>query len=111
MQELIDQLVQQAGLSNEQAGKSVQVMLTFVKSKLPAPVAANLEAFLSGTKPETKEDQFKEKAEEFAEAAREKFEDLAGQAREKLGEAAEKAEEMAKETLEKLKGMWGNKKE
>ena len=52
MKELINTIVQKTGISEENAQKAVQVMLGFLKTKLPAPVAAQLDSFLSpGTSP------------------------------------------------------------
>jgi nucleoid DNA-binding protein len=48
MKELINAIVQKTGISDENAQKAVQVMLGFLKTKLPAPVAAQLDSFLSG---------------------------------------------------------------
>ena len=47
MKELINMIVQKTGISEENAQKAVQVMLGFLKTKLPAPVAAQLDSFLS----------------------------------------------------------------
>jgi nucleoid DNA-binding protein len=47
MKELINVIVQKTGISEENAQKAVQVMLGFLKTKLPAPVAAQLDSFLS----------------------------------------------------------------
>ncbi len=47
MKELINIIVQKTGISEENAQKAVQVMLGFLKTKLPAPVAAQLDSFLS----------------------------------------------------------------
>jgi nucleoid DNA-binding protein len=47
MKELINTIVQQTGISQENAQKAVQVMLGFLKTKLPTPVAAQLDSFLS----------------------------------------------------------------
>jgi nucleoid DNA-binding protein len=51
MKELINVIVQKTGISEENAQKTVQVTLGFLKSKLPAPVAAQLESFLSARTP------------------------------------------------------------
>lgn len=111
MQELINKLMSEAGLNAEQASKAVSSMLEFVKSKLPPAMAGNVEAMFSGIQAQVKEESFKEKAEDFAEAAKDKLEDLAEQAKDKLSDAADKAEEMAKDALGKLKNMLGNNKE
>ena len=47
MKELINVIVQKTGISEENAQKAVQVTLGFLKAKLPAPVAAQLESFFS----------------------------------------------------------------
>jgi len=47
MKELLNVIVQKTGISEENAQKAVQVMLGFLKTKLPAPVAAQLDSFLS----------------------------------------------------------------
>ena len=46
MKELINTIVQKTGISEENAQKSVQVMFGFLKTKLPAPLAAQLDSFL-----------------------------------------------------------------
>ena len=47
MKELINVIVQKTGISEENAQEAVQVTLGFLKTKLPAPVAAQLDSFLS----------------------------------------------------------------
>ena len=46
MKELINIIVQKTGISQENAQKSVQVTLGFLKTKLPTPLAAQLDSFL-----------------------------------------------------------------
>ena len=46
MKELINVIVQKTGISEKNAQKSVQVMLGFLKAKLPAPLALQLDSFL-----------------------------------------------------------------
>ena len=48
MQELIDLVAQKTGLSKEQSKLAVEVVLEFIKKKLPAPVAAQVDAVLEG---------------------------------------------------------------
>ena len=48
MNELINIIVQKTGISQENAQKTVQVTVDFLKSKLPAPIAGQLDSFLSG---------------------------------------------------------------
>jgi hypothetical protein len=47
MNELTNIIVQKTGISQENAQKSVQVTLGFLKTKLPAPIAGQLDSFLS----------------------------------------------------------------
>ena len=47
MKELINIIVQKTGISQENAQKSVQVMFGFLKTKFPAPLAAQLDSFLT----------------------------------------------------------------
>jgi hypothetical protein len=49
MKELINVIVQKTGISEENAQKSVQMTLGFLKAKLPTPVAAQLDSFLSAS--------------------------------------------------------------
>ena len=46
MKELINSIVQKTGISQENAQQAVQVMLGFLKTKLPAPLAGQLDSFL-----------------------------------------------------------------
>lgn len=48
MQELIDLVAKKTGLSKEQSKLAVDVVVDFIKKKLPAPVAAQVDAVLGG---------------------------------------------------------------
>jgi len=48
MDELVKLVSQQTGISEEMARKVVETVLGFVKQRLPAPVAAQVESVLSG---------------------------------------------------------------
>jgi len=48
MQELINQVAQRTGLSPDKAKIAVETVLNFAKTKLPAPIAAQLESALTG---------------------------------------------------------------
>ena len=122
MQELINKLTTEVGLTAEQAAKTVATMVDHIKSKLPPALAGNIDALISGGKMEQKEESLKEKAEDLAEATKEKLEDLteatkdkledfAEQAKDKISDAADKAEEIAKDAFGKLKGMFGGDKD
>ena len=47
MKELINIIVQKTGISEENARQAVQVTLGFLKTKMPTPIAAQLDSFLS----------------------------------------------------------------
>jgi hypothetical protein len=48
MQELIDQVAQRTGLAPDKAKTAVETVLNFAKTKLPAPIATQLESALAG---------------------------------------------------------------
>ena len=48
MDELVKQVVEKTGISEEQAQQAVQVVLGFVKDKLPGPLAAHVDQLVSG---------------------------------------------------------------
>lgn len=49
MEELINQVAQRTGLAPDKARTAVQTVLDFAKSRLPGPVATQLESALSGS--------------------------------------------------------------
>jgi hypothetical protein len=48
MNELINLIVQKTGISQENAQKAAQTAIDFLKTKLPAPIAGQLDAVLAG---------------------------------------------------------------
>jgi hypothetical protein len=48
MQELINELVQKAGLSEETAQKAIETTMNFIKAKLPPMFGEKLEDLISG---------------------------------------------------------------
>lgn len=52
MDELIKQVAQRAGISDDQARAAVTTVIGFLKDKLPAPVAAQVDGVLSGNAPD-----------------------------------------------------------
>ena len=48
MDELVNLVVQKTGMSQDDARKAVEVVVSAPKSKLPAPIAGHLDSFLSG---------------------------------------------------------------
>lgn len=110
MQELLNKLMSEVGLSPDQAQKTLHTVMEFVKTKLPPQLAGNVDALFSGAAGEMQQQTYREKAEDFAEATKEKLEELAEDAKEKLTEAAEKAEDIARDALGQIKGMFGGDK-
>ena len=49
MDELIKQVTQKAGISESQAKKAVETVMGFLKDKLPAPIASQVEGLLGGS--------------------------------------------------------------
>lgn len=48
MEELIKLVVEKAGISSEQAQSSIETVMSFLKERLPEPMAAQLDGLLSG---------------------------------------------------------------
>lgn len=48
MNELVNAIAQKTGISQENAQKAAQAAIDFLKSKLPAPIAGQLDAILAG---------------------------------------------------------------
>jgi len=48
MDELVNLVVKKTGLSQEDARKAVEVIVTELKGKLPGPIASHLDSFISG---------------------------------------------------------------
>lgn len=48
MNELINLIVQKTGISQENAQKAAQTAIDFLKTKLPAPIASQVDAVLAG---------------------------------------------------------------
>jgi len=48
MEELINLVVQKTGISQDDARKAVDVIVSELKSRLPGPVASDLDSFISG---------------------------------------------------------------
>ncbi|MGG9961728.1 hypothetical protein [Ferruginibacter sp. SUN106] len=114
MQELINRLTEKAGISAEQATKSLETIKDFVKEKFPMlggavdnMFAATPETVAAAATPKTEEKP--------AESVMDKISDvIPGQAGEKVEEfaknAAHKAEEVFDSVKDKLSGMFGGDK-
>ena len=48
MDDQINLVVQKTGISQEDARKAVEVIVSALKSKLPGPIASHLDSFISG---------------------------------------------------------------
>lgn len=48
MEELVKLVAQKTGISHDQAQMAVETVLKFVKERLPAPIAGQIDGFLSG---------------------------------------------------------------
>lgn len=49
MEELVKLVMQKTGISEEQARGAVNTVITFLKSKLPAPLASQVDGALAGS--------------------------------------------------------------
>ena len=124
MQDLIKQLQDKAGLTEEQAHKSLQTIKEYIQSKLPPMMQGMVDNFMGMQSADTDDfmepadkkepavekikvvaEEAKEKIEDFAEDAKEEAEAFAKEASEKIGEWADKAENAAQEAIGKLKDM------
>jgi hypothetical protein len=52
MDELIKLVAKKSGISNEQAKTAVETVIGFLKQKLPAPIAAQIDGVLGGSMPD-----------------------------------------------------------
>ena len=51
MEELINLIVAKTGISHDQAKTAIDVVVNFLKEKLPAPLAGQIDGLLSGSGP------------------------------------------------------------
>lgn len=51
MEELVKLVTQKAGISEDQAKKAIETVVGFLKQKLPAPIAGQIDSLLSGSSP------------------------------------------------------------
>lgn len=122
MQELINKLQAEAGLTAEQASKALNVMVGHVKSILPPAFAGSIDNMLStgkvdptstagqimaGAAAPKSEESLMDKAGDVAGQARDKIADLADAAKEKVGQFVdkEKISDMADKAGEKLEDL------
>jgi len=48
MEDLINEVTQKAGIPKDKAEKAVEVVLDYLKNKLPAPIAGQIDGVLGG---------------------------------------------------------------
>ncbi len=89
MQELINKLMSDAGLTAEQAQKALHTVVSHVKSVLPAGMGANIDVLMGANAPiaeapKAAEAGMMDKASDMAGAAKDKLSDMADSAKEKL---------------------------
>ena len=48
MDELVNQVVQKTGISQDQANQAVQTVIGYLKDKLPGPIGSQLDSVLGG---------------------------------------------------------------
>ena len=48
MEDLINQVTEKAGIPKDKAKKAVEVVLDYLKNKLPAPIAGQIDGVLGG---------------------------------------------------------------
>ena len=49
MDQIVELVVEKTGISESQARKAVETVIDFIKDRLPAPIAKNLDALLDGS--------------------------------------------------------------
>ncbi len=49
MDELVKLIVKKTGISEEQARKAIETVLSFIKQRLPAPIAAQIDSLIGGS--------------------------------------------------------------
>lgn len=106
MQELIQQLQEKAGLTPEQAEKSIDVIKEYVKSKLPPFIAGTVDSWfagMSGKPGEPAKPGFMQQAGDFLDDVSDKVEDWAE-------EAKDKAEDMYQDAKDKISATFSKDK-
>lgn len=101
MQELIKKVSETAGISEEQAKKSIETVSKYLKDNVPDILKSQIDNLINGGK---LSEGIIEKLKSSAVDAKEKSEDV-------LKDAAEKTEEILKTLQDKMKELFGDKKE
>jgi gas vesicle protein len=99
MQELINKLMSEVGLTSEQASKALHTVVSHVKGILPPAFGASIDGLLEGKSPIAagatpyEQASMADKASNLAGDAKDKLTEVAGDAKEKLTEMADQAKE------------------
>ncbi len=99
MEDTIKAVAAKAGINTDQAHLAVGAVLETLKSKLPAPIAGQLEGLLGG------------KTFDVGAVAQAGFGDVADKAKDIAGDVAEKAQEAFEGAKNMLGGLLGGKKD
>jgi len=51
MEEVVKLVIQKAGISENQARQAIEIVLGFLKQKLPAPINGQIDSLLNGSSP------------------------------------------------------------
>ena len=92
MTKIAEQLVQEAGLTNEQATKSVEVLISFLKAKFPKALHEEIESIMNDGN--------------FGDAFKGNLKGLGDKAEETAKDVAHKADEMFTEMGDKLRDLF-----
>ncbi len=99
MNHLIEELKAKAGLTEEQAVKSIQTLTEFIKSKVPPMMHGMIDSFMAS------EESVMDKMKDVAGTAKENMEHFAKDAGDKMADWGHKAQDAAKDALDKLNNM------
>ncbi len=94
---LMEQLKQKAGLTEDQALKAVHTIAEFIKSKVPPMMHGMIDNFLTG------DESIMDKMKDIAGTAKDNMEGFAKEAGEKMNEWGSKAQDATKDALDKMK--------
>ena len=95
MTKITEQLMQEAGLNNEQATKSISVLTNYLKAKFPKALHEEIETIMNDGN--------------FGDAFKNNLKDFGGKAEETAKDVANKADEMFSEMGDKLRDMFKKK--
>lgn len=94
---LMEQLKQKAGLTEDQALKAVHTIAEFIKGKVPPMMHGMIDNFL------TEDESIADKMKGLADTAKNNMGDFAKEAGDKMSEWGNKAQDATKDALDKMK--------